>query len=184
MDKCACASRGVRGDGHTTSTSPAALAHQPSSTSMRKSPLTPSQGTVQGGKRGAWPSGCTHPAGPITGVSGLPSPGRKAKTQQLCLHSRDLSSAREGLELRAESSAPRCHFGVHPPALFGVWMSPRQGRRWHRTVLPPWPRCSRPCVPRQRQPVARRPSSVTSCSRPPHPRPMLVPSLGHSMPLL
>lgn len=152
---------------------------------MRKSPLTPSRGTVQGGKRGAWPSGCTRPPGPITGVSGLPSPGRRAKAQQLRLRFRDLSP-QEGLGLRAESSAPRRRFSIHLPALFGVWMSPRQGRRWHGTVLPWWPLCSRPCGPHQRQPVGHSRSFGTSCSRPPHLRPTPVPSRRafHARPLI
>lgn len=130
-----CIIRCAGTDGQTTSASQAPLAHQPFSTSIRKSPLTPSQGTVQGGKRGAWPSGSACPVGSITGVSGLPSPGRRAKVQQLLLHFRDLSP-QKGLGLHAKSSAPHRCFSIHPPALFGVWMSPWQGRRWHRTVLP------------------------------------------------
>lgn len=60
---------------------------------------------------------------------------------------------RQGLGLHVESSAPRCHFSIHPPAPFGVSMSPLQSRRWHRTVLPRWPLCSHPCIPCQCQPV-------------------------------
>lgn len=80
--------------------------------------------------------------------------GCSAKTQQLCLRFRDLSCWEE-LRLCAESSAPHRRFSIHPSDLFGAWMSPRQGRRWHRTVLPQWPLCSCLCVPHQCQPVAR-----------------------------